>query len=201
MRTRTPATQNRADWGTHSYTINIGTASADRIVVVFACNWAAGGNVAALLNSNAMTVCPGATTGGGIDAIAAWYLNVPTGTTANLTLHQLQTAKWGVYTIKNQSGGASATPAAGGYVTQAGSGDVSFSLTVPSGGAALMAGFPSASANADITWTNATEDHDATAAQNNSFAHATASATVTSHSADDGYRYTSGGVLWVTWDA
>jgi hypothetical protein len=99
-----------------SFTINVGTASADRIVMV---GFADSASVAQdsgypTLNGTPMNLIAGNGVGGTTANHGFWYLSVPSGTTATFdwshTSEGSQVQIVNVVTLHGQSAGASATP-------------------------------------------------------------------------------------------
>lgn len=136
-----------------SFTINIGTPSADRIVLVGYVDNSTGVSVPTL-NGTAMTLAAGGTT---FQQMYLYYASVSTGTTATLGYSGGSSAvSIVVSTISGQSGSASATPTNTAVYTSGGAQPLSLSLTVPSGGLGFIVSGSAFGPAGTFTWTGTT---------------------------------------------
>jgi hypothetical protein len=154
----------QATANSHTFTAeSIGPDSPDRIVVV-----CVGWNISTSTTLSSATIggvaatiigqCNGTTSG-----IAIIQAAVPTGTTADVVVNYAGSPLRGQIAVYNLLGALSATVNASNF--PAGGGDASRTATfnVPAGGVAL--GYSEGGAN--VTWTNADEDFDASAGNSN----------------------------------
>lgn len=139
-----------------SFTLAIGTASADRIVIVAISAKSGGPPTTFTLNGSSMNLVGSCTTTGFDSCL--FYLNVTTGTTASLAFpggydHISVTAG----ALSGQSGGGAATPSSTASYTASGAQPITLSLTVPSGGIGTIGCFGFGSAGTQVfAWTGVT---------------------------------------------
>jgi hypothetical protein len=184
-----------------SQTVNIGTPSADRIVVV-AISWeaaagATNGDVSptgVIVNGVTLTQAVDMFTVAAVRGAAVYYGLVTAGTSVTLSATSIGGSGWwteGIITIGTLTGSATASVAStvgnGGSPTppapwQGGVNSNAAAITVPSGGLAVLATFSGDNpGTADTTWIGAAKDLHTNLSANTaqSVAHAYTSATVT----------------------
>jgi hypothetical protein len=197
-----------------STTVNIGTPSADRVVIVVisweAAAGATNGDVSptgVIVNGVTLTQAVDMYTSAAVRGAAVYYGLVTAGTSVTLSATSIGGSGWwteGIITVGTLTGSATASVAStignGGSPTppapwQGGVNSNAAAVTVPSGGMAILGTFSAnAPGVADTTWTNATKDLHTNLSSNTaqSVAHANASATVTAAVSND----SSGGSGW-----
>jgi hypothetical protein len=134
-------------------TFNIGSASADRIVVVEA--------LTDFGTLTAPTICGTLGTLDKLDAgnqFGAWHANITTGTTCSVTVHSsgINDAGISVWVIHGQSGGATATPTSNNTLVSSTAEPISFPFTVSAGGVAMVGAYCQNALSNAFTWTNVT---------------------------------------------
>jgi hypothetical protein len=140
-----------------SFTVNIGTASADRIVTVGLASDNPSGNGTPVINGSiSMTIAAGAS-----DTAAQaglWYANVPTGTSCTVSYGGGSSGiSIVVGILSGQSGGGSAAHGNAVAYTAGGAQPLSVSLTVPSGGIGVaVVGANFGGGTPTFTWTGTT---------------------------------------------
>lgn len=162
--TTSSASWTSPGWFSGTDTVNIGSASADRIVVVCICGFSnSAPNLtpsSVTLNGSAMTQAAasiGTDTGGSPFGMWIYYLPLATGTTATLAFNAPFTQ--GVFvTVGIITGDVNAVVGATAVVTNAQTSDPhAISATVPSGGVAVVTGAIWNVAG-PLSWTGASQD-------------------------------------------
>lgn len=151
-------TESAASTTSNYGTVGIGTAAANRVVVVFIGSRGSATTVTAVtIGGNPATQVSGAFIGNGTASGDIWYLLVPAGTTAAIT------ATWSVAQIATgiqvySVNTSNAVPTSVNNAIIPGTLNViSTTITVPAGGVGLSGVF--SQGGAAVSWTNATGDN------------------------------------------
>lgn len=143
--------------------VNIGTPSSDRIVVVAVALDASGVPVSVTIGGTSATkasINANGSGGGGTRTASLWYASIPTGSTANIVVDQGGT--YGIAEIGIAVGtltGATATPSATSSVNFAFAADPqTIPITVPTSGVGLAVLYGIGD-SVTTTWSNATGDY------------------------------------------
>lgn len=181
--------------------VNIGTASASRYVIICAGQTSNGPASALTLNSGSITATLAKESGGGgTNRASIWYANVPTGTTASVDV----TSTVGFPGFFGIAVGVitTATPTPANTAAEAGGGFnndpqvTTTSLTVPSGGIGVLCGVTN-TVNGTPTYNNWTAEYNTTSTTNMQLLLGSLSASGTP--SISGYAFTDFAIAAASW--